>query len=180
MMIPCNYYINVAKRSARYPLGEHYATIELGDCQQKVAKEKFEEISKMFDLNLFKLSLYYVECYGKPVADTQQNDEYAINTVEAEYTGGGIWFFYGKLKNGRDYLVEDNGWTVIVDTDPRLIDSEDLTYEWIDEHKIQELTGQEGVKFRMAMLDLIESDNKFGFEEWDMEHYRREFRKEGN
>jgi len=67
MMIPCNYYINVAKRTQKYPSGIHYCRIELGDVTEEKANEQFDQLRKVFDSYIFKLRLYKVICYGKEV-----------------------------------------------------------------------------------------------------------------
>ena len=66
-MVPCNYYINVAKECS-YPKGTklryiHYCKIELGDILLPNAIEKFDEISKLFTKEKgFENTLYYVNC----------------------------------------------------------------------------------------------------------------------
>ena len=68
-MIPNNYYINVAKKTPRYPVyGEFYCRIELGDIPLENAKGKYKEIRKLFSTDdSFVLALNHVECYGKEV-----------------------------------------------------------------------------------------------------------------
>lgn len=69
MMIPCNYYINIAKKnSLNYYV--HYCKIELGDCMEKDAIEKYNDIIKLFTKEEgFKCNLYYVHCSGKILAE---------------------------------------------------------------------------------------------------------------
>lgn len=67
MMIPDNYYINVATLptfSAKY--GKHYCSIELGDISEEEAKEKYDFISRCFPIQ-YELTLHKVTCYGEVV-----------------------------------------------------------------------------------------------------------------
>ncbi len=67
MMIPCNYEVNVATPSeptAKY--GRHYCRIELGNCPEKEAKEKFIFIRQLFPTN-WNLRLCEVRCSGREV-----------------------------------------------------------------------------------------------------------------
>lgn len=64
-MIPSNYSINVAtlpEPSAKY--GRHYCSIELGDCMEKEAIRKYEELVEIFGPN-YKLDLMHIDCKGK-------------------------------------------------------------------------------------------------------------------
>ena len=77
-----------------------------------------------------------------------------IKEAFAVYTGGNIWLFYGKLKDGTWFLTDDNGATLILDADAS--DLEESTFqEWQDEHKIKELSGKELEKFDDALLDKL-------------------------
>ena len=75
MMIPSNYYINVARegvyRKDRYnPRGlGHYCRIELGEVLPETAMERFGELKKMFPESEFELKLYYVSCNGREVKE---------------------------------------------------------------------------------------------------------------
>lgn len=73
-MIPCNYYINVAKQT-EYPKGTlryvHYCKIELGDIISDAALEKYQEISEMFTKDKgFQCTLYYVHCSAKQIVES--------------------------------------------------------------------------------------------------------------
>lgn len=72
MMIPCNYYINVAKEITypHKPRYVHYCKIELGDCMKETATEKYNEIITLFTKEKgFKCSLNYVCCSGEILAE---------------------------------------------------------------------------------------------------------------
>lgn len=67
MMIPCNYYINVAKQynDNRY---YHFCKIELGDLIKEQAMERCNELFKLFPKSDgWELTLYYVECKGQKI-----------------------------------------------------------------------------------------------------------------
>ena len=68
--------------------------------------------------------------------------KYHIEEAHAEYTGGGIWLFHGKTKEGFWFLTCDEGYSEILNADPSNFD-ECLYMEWIDEHLIEELVGSE-------------------------------------
>lgn len=73
MMIPCNWYINVAKECTyptQYARYEHFCKIELGDVSKDVAWDRWEEIKLLFRKeDGFKLDMYYVRCSGQPIAN---------------------------------------------------------------------------------------------------------------
>lgn len=104
-----------------------------------------------------------------------------IKEAFAAYTGGGIWLFYGQLKNGNWFLTDDFGATLILDADPS--DLDESTYqEWQDEHKIKELSGKELEKFDDALLDKLLSypsnDYKHtgGMNSTEIDAYRKYFK----
>ena len=75
MMIPCNYYINVAKKTT-YPNNKpryvHFCKIELGDCMEKEAWKRYEELKEMFNGNKWSLTLNYVQCFGKILEEVER------------------------------------------------------------------------------------------------------------
>ena len=104
-----------------------------------------------------------------------------IKEAFAVYTGGNIWLFYGKLKDGNWFLTDDYGSTLILDADPS--DLDESTYmEWQDEHKIKELSGKELEKFDDALLDKLLSypsnDYKHtgGISNSEIDAYRKYFK----
>lgn len=67
MMIPCNYYINVATPpTAHAAYGVHHSKIELGGCTEKEAIEKFKFYRNLLPID-FNLRLYHVTCYASEV-----------------------------------------------------------------------------------------------------------------
>ena len=98
-----------------------------------------------------------------------------IEKAYAIYTGGNIWLFHGKLKNGNYFLMDDDGWTQILDADPSDFD-ESLFYEWQEKHLIKELKGKKRIKFCDKVLDYLEENPSGGITELEIEVYRTYFR----
>ena len=73
MTIPCNYYINVARKTQTYPNGEHYCTIELSNqvFTEGRARYVFDEIKQMFG-DEFVLSLNFTECHSREIVRSNQ------------------------------------------------------------------------------------------------------------
>ena len=68
MQIPSNYEINVATaptKDAKY--GRFYCQINLGDCSEEKALEKFGFIKQCFPVG-WNLTLKRITCYGEEVA----------------------------------------------------------------------------------------------------------------
>lgn len=91
-----------------------------------------------------------------------------IKTAQAVYTGGGVWLFFGELENGNYFLTDDNGCTLILDTDPIDLD-ESLMVEWQEEHTIKDIGINKS--FIDSLMDYMEENgSQYGFTETD--HYR--------
>ena len=95
-----------------------------------------------------------------------------ITRAEANYTGGNIYIYTGKLEDGRFFLTADD-WedcVLIVDLDPQEHwdtddEDDDCTFEgWQKAHTVQELVGRESLLFWRKMLDIIEK--KETYEDW--------------
>ena len=83
------------------------------------------------------------------------------DTVEAVYTGGNIWIFYGKLVSGNYFLTDDNGCTLILNANPGDDFEEACFQEWQDRHKIMELDATEETLFIHRMMNVLR-DNPTG------------------
>jgi len=72
-----------------------------------------------------------------------------ITKVEFEYTGGGIWLFYGNLSDGTFFLADGDMLDVrIINADPSRNEEECWFAEWQEEHLVRDLdTEKEGPKF---------------------------------
>ena len=96
-----------------------------------------------------------------------------IKTLEAVYTGGGIWLFYGELKDGTFYLTDDYGCTIILNESAEDLDKS--TYEdWQNEHKIKYLVGEEATAFLKELIERLETNNYSGacLSDSEIDHYK--------
>lgn len=83
-----------------------------------------------------------------------------IKKIEAVYTGGGIWIFFGAVDENY-FMMDDYGCVLILDKDPmeldELVDSFDV--DWQEKHTIKELMDKERSIFQDLALDkLLEED----------------------
>ena len=99
-----------------------------------------------------------------------------VEKVYSEYTGGGIWIFYGKFWDGTYFLTDDYGWTRLLTADPS--DLEVSTFEeWQQEHLIRDLEGDERKSFLRDLLDYLleqeeDSIHRHGLTEMEINWYR--------
>ena len=103
---------------------------------------------------------------------------YTPKTANAEYTGGGIYLFYGETTNNKWYSCDDDGYTTIHDADPKpYLFADEYTEEvedWFAAHS-EYLDDQESSVFIQAVLHiLIEDDRKNGYNPSDWEDRLRE------
>lgn len=87
--------------------------------------------------------------------DRQQitdDPDHAFKIVNAVYTGGNIWLFYGDLNSQDYFLTDDDGNTLILDASPENFD-ESLEVEWQNAHKVKELFDNERIRFCNALAD---------------------------
>lgn len=84
-----------------------------------------------------------------------------IKTANAQYTGGGIYIYYGLLTNGNYFRACDEWECIeIVDADPSV---EDADYcDWYDHHRITQLIEDEYKSFWNLMLEWIIQNQPFG------------------
>ncbi len=93
--------------------------------------------------------------------------------VEALYTGGGIWDFCGKTDDGKYFLTDNDGNTIILDKDVK--DDLDNAFfpEWEEEHKIEELQDEERVEFCKAMLAILKMNPIGGISLSEIERFEK-------
>ena len=96
-----------------------------------------------------------------------------IKSAKAEYTGGGVWIFYGQLTDNTYFLTDDNdGSTLFLDESPEDFDKS-LYEEWQNEHKTREyLEGDELSDFLIDLLNHIEQDKTQYITETEINRYR--------
>lgn len=102
-----------------------------------------------------------------------------IKTAMAEYTGGNIWLFHGRLEDGNYFLTDDNGSTEILDADPENFD-ESLYWEWQEAHMVKMLEGKERTAFADLLLDWLAKhpEGRNGFTDSEINAYRNYFQLE--
>ena len=68
-------------------------------------------------------------------------------TVEAIYTGGNIWLFFGRLEDDNWFMADDNGSVRIVNADPMFDLDVSLMEDWQLEHLVKDLFDRERLDF---------------------------------
>lgn len=102
-----------------------------------------------------------------------ENKKYTIETVDPEYTGGGIYVFVGRLTDGNYFIADDDYGVGIYDAP---IDWEENFYiEWMDEHRFEELPAAYGLAFYKQMLAFIREHKPDGnYAMTDMDYIEEE------
>lgn len=95
-----------------------------------------------------------------------------VKTANACYTGGSIYVFYGELENG-NYFMFDSFYEFIEVFDTEIDLEESFYSEWMDEHRVTTLTGEEAFKLCEAALNWIISNRPDGnYSVEDIEEYK--------
>ncbi len=61
--VPNNYEIRIAKRTERYPNGEHWGTLNIPETYKEKAEEKLNFLRELFG-DEYYISMIHWECYG--------------------------------------------------------------------------------------------------------------------
>ena len=110
------------------------------------------------------------------IEDLLFEEKSMVGSAYAEYTGGGIWIFYGKFWNGTYFLTDDYGCTRLLTADPS--DLEVSTFEeWQQEHLIRDLDGDERKSFLRDLTDYLlkqeeDSIHRHGLTEMEINFYQ--------
>lgn len=100
-------------------------------------------------------------------------------TVEAIYTGGNIWLFFGRLEDGNWFMADDNGSVRIVDADPMNDLDESLMEDWQLEHLIMDLFGNERIEFCDSIIAWLRANHdKHYMTDSEITAYEHWFREE--
>lgn len=94
-------------------------------------------------------------------------------TVEAVYTGGNIWLYYGKLASGNYFLTDDNGCTLILNANPGDNFEEACFQSWQDAYKVEELDRFDRKLFIRRMMNVLRSKPTGGISEMEINAYER-------
>lgn len=86
-----------------------------------------------------------------------------IKKVTAEYTGGGIYCYYGTLEEPNTWLLTSDDWSsvLLLDADP-LHTEEAFDISWQQEHTIAEIIDEEFDEFRQTMIEWILANKPTG------------------
>ena len=80
-----------------------------------------------------------------------------ITYANAEYSGGGIYIYYGTLEDGNYFLTDDDSidYVQLLDTDPSKVFEESLYEEWQSTHRYGDYSGQKAKDFLKDVLSWI-------------------------
>lgn len=120
----------------------------------------------------------YEEIWKQEQAQKRENKD-PFKSVVAAYTGGGIWLFYGELKDGNYFLVNNDGFVLILDESPANFD-ESLYEGWQQAHLVEELTEEKRVTFCDNLADRllrrVDGDDFGGLSDSDIKEYKKYWR----
>lgn len=120
--------------------------------------------------------------------------KYEIESVTAEYTGGGIYIFEGKLTDDNCFIAETSCFDVRVMSGDFFNDAVELTadelwekYEWCldedafpsvkwqEEHLVEDLRPSDALKFIKAVLEWVKENKPNGnYNMGDMDYFLAE------
>lgn len=111
---------------------------------------------------------------------TSKGADMNIKKIEAIYTGGGIWIFFGAVDENY-FMMDDYGCVLILDEDPTGLEELGDAFEvdWQEKHTIRELMDEERATFQDLALDkLLEEDEatRGPISEDEINHYRTYFK----
>lgn len=100
-----------------------------------------------------------------------------IKSMDAVYTGGGIWLFAGSLTDGSFFLTDDYGCTQILNVYPNIESDDTLMPEWQKDHLIEELEREERIAFCNQLCDFLKENqgSRNGMPEDLIDRYREFF-----
>ena len=94
---------------------------------------------------------------------------YTIKTATAQYTGGGIYIYYGKLDNGLFFRACDDWDSIEICNADTGTEEADYS-EFYEVHTIDSITGTEYVSFWNNMLYFILKNRPAGnYQEYELE-----------
>lgn len=80
--------------------------------------------------------------------------KYEIKTATATYTGGGLYIFYGQLKNGLYFSAYDEWESIYICNEDTSTEAAQYL-EFYERHAVEELTGKDFQTFWNEMLSFI-------------------------
>ena len=99
-----------------------------------------------------------------------------IEYANAEYTGGGVYVFYGKV-DGKYFLTnEDFG--MILNTYPDISNDQTFDVEWQNRHIVKEIIEGEIDEFNLKVIDWIVANSPTGnYDMYELKHIRNSLEK---
>lgn len=98
----------------------------------------------------------------------------------AEYTGGGIWVFTGKLDDGTFFMADGFEYDIrIVNEDPDEVEDGGAWYvEWQEEHLVRDLdTESQGPSFIVDIIEWIRANAPEEMFDSDMDYIEEDAKK---
>lgn len=129
-------------------------TIDINDDDYQLIKDSGFDLSAFIGERLHKIVDFKKLSRERERRLYKAESDNGFKYVNAVYTGGNIWLFYGQLNNQEYFLTDDNGCTLILDESPENFD-ESLEVEWQETHTKRELLDDERVTFCNALADRL-------------------------
>lgn len=151
-------------------------TININDEDYKLLTESGLDLSAIINNQLHKIIDFDKLLRERERRQIVTEPNRAIKYVNAVYTGGGCWLFYGQLNNQEYFQTDDFGYTMILDANPEDLD-ESLYTDWQSDHFVREVgTAKEQKAFLHALLDRLGRrapiDDDGGISDEELERYR--------
>lgn len=90
-------------------------------------------------------------------------EKYKIKTVNACYTGGGIYIYWGTLENGAYFRACDDWDLIWICDDDTSLENDDANFpEFYEEHTIEEIYNNDFIAFWNIMLSRLIESNENG------------------
>lgn len=127
--------INLEQVAKIYPSGNMTCVSLAGEGEITILRNDYEEvIRRISEVNDRQFCLDRKPMQPKPF------DEQKIVSVEAIYTGGGIWNYMGQIEDGSFFFAMDDTYYDVIwlDADPRKAGEDAWLPEWQEEHKLNE------------------------------------------
>lgn len=117
----------------------------------------------------------YSGIYTYEIKRKNLSTSHNFKSINASYTGGGVWLFYGELNDETYFLMDDYGGVLILDSDPSDL-NESVYVEWQMKYEIKELYKLERQDFCLKVLKLLMKNdpccNRNGIADNEIEYYK--------
>lgn len=96
-----------------------------------------------------------------------------IKFADYEYTGGGIYVFFGELADGTFFMTDGYEYdTRIVNEDPTKVEDGGAWYaEWQEEHLVRDIdTEKQGPSFMLKVIEWLRKNNEYANKDADIDY----------